>query len=134
MKNLSRELFYQLQSYIQKYKIVYTMNHRDQDQNNNQKESSKKKKVLPIKLREQVYQDLKLVSKETDRSMAEIIRTHFVKPVLKQASQIRAKQGKSKLSLSQHLRKYAYKGRIYHQDKTDDELLYFYDQGLEAND
>lgn len=110
------------------------MNHRDQDQNNNQKKSSKKKKVLPIKLREQVYQDLKLVSKETDRSMAEIIRTHFVKSVTKQASQIKDRQERSELSLVQHFKKYAYRGKVYHQDKTDDELLYFYDQGLEAND
>jgi len=91
--------------YIQNYKMVYTM------------------KVLPIKLKPKVYQDLKYVAQATDRSMAAIIRSHFVEPVTKEAAKI--KQEKShKLSLSEHLEKHCFKGKLYNQDKTIDELLY----------
>ena len=91
--------------YIQNYKMVYTM------------------KVLPIKLKPKVYQDLKYVAQATDRSMASIIRSHFVEPVTKEAAKIKQEKNK-KMSLSEHLDKYCYKGKLYHQDKTIDELLY----------
>ncbi len=91
-----------------------------------------KKKVLPIKLDPQVYQDLKLVSQETDRSMASIIRQGFVKGVTQQAQMIRSSQTQ-KLTLLEHIKNNVHQGKVYHQGKTFDEIAYLANNGLDVN-
>lgn len=107
--------------YIQKNKIVYMIS---KSQSNSK---SKKKKLLPIKLEPEVYQDLKFVSQQTDQSMAAIIRSHFVKPVQEQAKKIKEKR---KLTLAEHMEKYAWQGPIAYPNKTDDEVAYLISNGL----
>ncbi|KUK79440.1 MAG: hypothetical protein XD95_0392 [Microgenomates bacterium 39_7] len=97
---------------IRSVRIVYTMS------------TQKRKKVFPIKLDPQVYQDLKLLSKERATSMSSIIRDHFVTSVQQQAQEIRSK---NKMSLFDHAQSHAIKGKMPHSDFTDDELLYLSD-------
>jgi len=80
-------------------------------------------KVLPLKLSDHLYQDLKYVSQRTNTPMAQIIRNYFEEPVTKQAKKIKKKTSK-KIGLYEFLSQNAYDGPIYNQDKTDDELVY----------
>lgn len=86
--------------------------------------TQKRKKVFPIKLDPQVYQDLKLLSKERATSMSSIIRDHFVTSVQQQAQEIRSK---NKMSLFDHTQQQAFTGKLSYPDQTDNELLYLND-------
>jgi len=82
-------------------------------------------KVLPIKLADALYQDLKYVAEKQHTSMAEIVRKH-IEPVQETAENLRKKhQQKSKpKDIFEDLKHLIYTGPLYEADKTDDEILY----------
>lgn len=110
-----------LDKYIQNSSMVYTMPGTKIPSTKNTQRTNKK--VLPIKLEPSLYQDLKLVSQESGMPMAVIIREFLQKKITAQATQIREQKNKS-IKLSEFYERNAYKGKIYHADKTIDQLLY----------
>lgn len=88
-------------------------------------------KVLPIKMPDDLYYDLKRASKASGVSMAQIIKSQLKKTLTRQQfTQQCPKVTKVEEKPAQmygwmdEMVKNAYKGKGYHADKTDDELLY----------
>lgn len=83
-------------------------------------------KVLPLKLKDALYNDLKYVAAAQNTTMAALIRDHIEEPITREAKKERAKQKKAskKKDLLDIILENQYDGPWYHQDKTDNELLY----------
>lgn len=85
-------------------------------------------RVLPIKLPDQLYNNLKLLSQETGSSMAEIIRGYVSEPIGKRSYEIkkakRSKKSDKEMTLLEIIEKHRYDGPDHCKGLTDDEILY----------
>ena len=110
----------EIDKYIRFDKIIYTM----------PKVTKSKKTVLPIKLESGFYQELKFLSEQTSRPMAEIIRGLIKDPVLQQAKMLRQYQHQS---LASHAAEVAFEGELHHVELSNDELVYVKGESGETN-
>lgn len=106
-----------IDGYIRFDKIVYTM----PPTTRSTKTTRPARTVLPIKFESGFYQELKFLSEQTSRPMAEIIRQLIKEPVLQEAKKLRQFQHQS---LAAHAAKVAFQGSLHHQNLSDDELVY----------
>ena len=83
--------------------------------------TQKSKKMILLKLDPQLYQDLKLVSQITSKSMTQIVKDGFADQVRKEAKEIRSK---SSVTLVEHAKKMVFTGKIYYPELSSNELLY----------
>ncbi|MBU0579244.1 BrnA antitoxin family protein [Patescibacteria group bacterium] len=88
-----------------------------------------KTKVLSIRLSEDFYNDLKTVAKAKDISMTKILTNYTQKDISTQAEALQlADSGDAKYSANQntydYMKQFIHRGNTYHDNKTDDELLY----------
>ncbi|MBU0576459.1 hypothetical protein KJ707_00740 [Patescibacteria group bacterium] len=88
-----------------------------------------KTKVLPIRLSEEFYNDLKAVAKAKKTSMAKILMNYSQVNISTQAKTLQlADRNQSKYYTEQnsydYMKQFIHQGRTYHDNKTDDELLY----------
>lgn len=88
-----------------------------------------KTKVLPIRLTEEFYNDLKRVAKAKNTSMKQILLNYRQTDISSQAETLQlADAGTEKYSTKSntydYMRQFIHQGQTYHDDKTDDELLY----------
>lgn len=81
-------------------------------------------KVLPIKLSDELYNNLKQAAQYHRTSMAELIRMYISKPVKLTAGTMKKRTKKRKLSFIEFATQHIYKGPVYNMNKTDDEILY----------
>lgn len=85
-------------------------------------------KVLPIKLPDELYNDLKLLKQVTDISMAEFIRQEIEKPLKKKIKKIRIraekKRRKKPFDFIEFMIKNASPAPDSYPGISDDELLY----------
>lgn len=82
-------------------------------------------KVLPIKLPDEMYQDLKLLSQETNISMADFIRKEINKPLKTEIGKIRVGKRKKQDFLDYMLQN-PISGKDHMPGLTHDEILYGY--------
>lgn len=89
-----------------------------------------KTKVLPIRLSEEFYNDLKTVAKAKNTSMTKILTNYTQKDISAQAEALQfADRGQTKYSTkpqttSEYLNQFIFTGKTYHNDKTYDEIAY----------
>lgn len=85
-------------------------------------------KVLPIKLPDEMYYDLKLLSQETKMSMADFIRLEIKKPLMEKTRNIKLKAKKKLKKKSFDFIDFMIKNASSAPDPypgvSDDELLY----------
>ena len=82
-------------------------------------------KVLPIKLPEEMYQDLKLLSQATNISMADFIRGEIKKPLKVKIKTIKKKEVKNQDPLD-YMLTHPISGKDHMPGLTHDEILYGY--------
>ena len=79
--------------------------------------------VLPIKLPDELYQDLKTVSRETNTPMAKIIKDEIGPKIAKITKKIKQQQAKNSI---EYMLNNPITGKNYLPNLTDDEILYGY--------
>ena len=77
-------------------------------------------KVLPIKLPEEIYMNLKRLAKIQNTTMAHIIRKNLSRTIKKSAQ----KNPHQKPTFLELIAKHQYTGPNYRPHETDDEILY----------
>lgn len=80
-------------------------------------------KVLPIKLPDEMYQDLKLLSQTTNISMADFIRKEIKKPLKVKIKKINTKK---KQDFLEYMLQNPISGKDHMPGLTHDEILYGY--------
>jgi len=82
-------------------------------------------KVLPIKLPDEMYRDLKLLSQMTHVSMADFIRKEIKKPLKTRVKKINIRK-KEKLDFLEYMLQNPISGKDHMPGLTHDEILYGY--------
>lgn len=84
--------------------------------------TKQKKTIFPLKLSDALYADLKYVAKSEGIPVSVFVRSHL-EPIIKKKLNVLRKP-KKKMTFYEFAMENQYRGKIYHADKTDDELLY----------
>jgi len=83
-------------------------------------------KVLPIKLPDEVYEDLRLIKKETRICMADFIRQQIKKPLKIKVKSIKKQKRKKKQNFLDYMLNNPITGKDHMPGLTHDEILYGY--------
>lgn len=88
-----------------------------------------KSKVLPIRLTEEFYNDLKIVAKAKSSTMTQTLLNYSQKEIARYSKILAlADSGTKKYSVQDntydYMKQFIHQGKTYHNNKTDDELLY----------
>jgi len=83
-------------------------------------------KVLPIKLPEEMYEDLKFLKREANISMADFIRREIEKPLKKEIKKVKRKKNAKKPDFLEYMLNNPITGKDHMPHLTHDEILYGY--------
>lgn len=82
-----------------------------------------KRTIFPLKVSDAFYSDLKYVAKSEGLPVSAFVRKHLEPVVMQKTKKLKAKNTK-KISFSELVEKYTWRGKTYFEDKSVDEILY----------
>lgn len=82
-----------------------------------------KKTIFPLKVSDAFYTDLKYVAKSEGLPVSAFVRKHLEPLIANKTKKLKEKNSK-KMTFSEFVEKYTWRGKTYFEDKSVDEILY----------